>query len=125
MGKRKKQIVGKIGFCNNADLGLTDARGNPLIGGHYVYIRELNGNRCDVNIITSLEDRNGFIDMNKIKKVRKGYLYPIPKRDANFQQWSAVNLDSNIRNVKISKIRNLGIKSMKKRHRFFAGKFSK
>lgn len=125
MGKIKKQLVGKIGFCYNTDLGLKDNNGRPLRGGHYVYIRKLNGNRCDVNVITSLEDERGKLLPQKISKARRGMLYAIPVSDTNFERWSAINLDGNITNVKVSKIKNIGAKSIKKRHRFFVGKFTK
>ncbi len=119
------KIKGKIGYCTNRDLGLTNNQGQALNGGHYVYIRKVNGERCDVNVITSLEDRNGKFDYAKLHKVRKGFLYPIPKRDANFSQWSAINLDNNVKNVKVSRVKNIGVKSIKKRHKFFVGKFGK
>ncbi len=125
MSKAKKQYVGKIGFCQNNVLGFTDKYGNPLKGGHYVYIREIHGNKCNVNIVTSLEDKNEQLFCDKINKVKKGYLYPIPKHDANFSRWSAINLDGNIQNVSLTAIKNIGIVSMKKRHRFFVGKYTK
>ena len=37
MSKQKKQYVGKIGYCDNATLGIKDKYGNPVKGGHYVY----------------------------------------------------------------------------------------
>lgn len=49
----------------------------------------------------------------------------IPKKDANFTEWSAINLDSNINNVKLSDINNIGYKDIKRRHKWFVGKFSK
>lgn len=126
MSKRKKQLVGKIGYCDNRTLGIKDERGKPLRGGHYVYIREMHGaNRCNVNVITSLENKSGYYDFDKLGKVKRGYLYPVPKADANFARWSAVNLDGNIKGVKITDIQNIGLKSMKRRHRWFVGKFHK
>ena len=137
----RHRYVGKIGYCSNAALGTKGADGKPLKGGHYVYIREVSGSRCNVNVITSLEtvcrDRRGFIVKDrygepqtefaplKIEKVKRGYLYPIPKKDADFPLWSAVNLDGNIRGVKIADVKNIGAKSMKRRHKFFVGKFTK
>ncbi len=120
-----KKIKGKIGFCDNATLGIKDLNGNPLNGGHYVYIREINGNKCNVNVITSLEDKYGNFNTFKLGKVKRGYLYPIPKNDTDFSRWSAINLDGNIKNVKISKIKNIGSKKIKRRHKFFVGKFTK
>jgi len=80
--------------------------------------------RC-VNIITSLEDENGKFAFDKLHKVRKGYLYPIPKYDANFSRWSAINLDGNKKNIPLAKIIGIGNKKFKRRHRFFVGKFTK
>lgn len=141
MSRNKKQYVGKIGYCDNAALGIKDVRGKPLKGGHYVYIREVRGDRCNVNVITSLEtvqrNRRGFVIKDrygepltdfvplKLEKVKRGYLYPIPKKDADFPLWSAINLDGNINGVKIADIKNIGSKSMKRRHKFFVGKFTK
>ena len=121
----RHRYVGKIGYCSNAVLGMKGADGKPLKGGHYVYIREVSGSRCNVNVITSLEDKNGWFQIDKLHKVRRGYLYPIPKDDADFPRWSAVNLDGNVNNVKISDIKSVGAKSMKKRHRFFVGRYTK
>lgn len=127
MGKReiKKKYLGKIGYCDNSVLGITNKAGKPINGGHYVYIREINGNMCNVNVITSLENKQGSFDNFKIGKVKRGYLYPVPKDDANFSQWSAVNLDGNINGVPLSKITNVGLRNMKSRHKFFVGKFTK
>lgn len=141
MSRQKKTYVGKIGYCDNKSLGLTDKYGKPLKGGHYVYIREMDGNKCNVNVITSLEkihynqygkpakDKYGEIQTDlvdyKIDKVKKGYLYPVPKDDSNFKLWSAVNLDGNINDVKISDIKDIGQKKMKRRHSWFVGKFHK
>lgn len=125
MSRYKKTYVGKIGYCDNSVLGLTGADGKILKGGHYVYIREINGSKCNVNVITSLEDKKGQIYDKKLHKVKKGYLYPIPISDTNLAQWSAVNLDGNINNVPLSKINNIGYRSMKTRHKFIVGKFTK
>lgn len=142
MSRQKKNYVGKIGFCDNEKLGLTDKYGNPMKGGHYVYIREMKGaSKCNVNVITSLErvrrgkdgkplkDRYGnpIADYTapKIDKVKRGYLYPIPKSDSNFTEWSAINLDGNIKGVKISDIQNIGYRKMKRRHKWFVGKYTK
>ena len=65
MSRDKRRYVGKIGYCSNAALGIKDIHGKPQKGGHYVYIREVYNDRCNVNVITSLEtvrrDRRGFI----------------------------------------------------------------
>ena len=89
-----------------------------------MYIRKVHGNKCDVNLVTSLTEPTGELIENKIKKVKKGYLYPIPYKDANFSRWSAFDL-SIIKNVDVSKVVSIGEKSVKRRHKFFVGKFSK
>lgn len=115
------KIRNKIGYCKNSNLdGL-----KHLAGGHYVYIRKVNRNgSCDVNVITSLEDKNHNYDFSKLKQVRKGNTYAIPKYDANFPRWSGVNKKP-IRNVDIKDIQGIGKKRIKKRHNFFIGKFMK
>lgn len=125
MSKRKKNYVGKIAFVDNSVLGILDAYGVPMRGGHYVYIRKVSGNKCDVNVITSLEDKQSNVYPRKLNKVRRGYLYPIPKGDANFNQWSAINLDGNINGVKLSDLQSVGIRKIKDRHKWFVGKFAK
>lgn len=128
MAKNKKYVVGKIGYCDNRVLGIKGRDGKPMKGGHYVYIREITGtnkDRCNVNIITSLEDGKGHYDFAKLHKAKYGMLYPVPQSDANFSRWSAINLNGNINNIAVKDIRNIGQKSMKKRHRFFVGKFTK
>lgn len=125
MSKQKKKYVGKIGYCKNSVLGITGADGKPLIGGHYVYIREMNGNKCNVNIITSLEDKRGYYDFDKLDKARKGYLYPLPKTDAGFYRWSAINLDGNKNNVHLKDVQDIGKIKIKHRHKWFVGKFTK
>lgn len=125
MSNKKKQYVGKIGYCDNRTLGIKGADGKPLSGGHYVYIREKNGDKCNINVITSLEDKNNRYKFDKLSKVKRGYLYPIPKNEADFTQWSAINLDGNIKNIPISRIQSIGKKKIKSRHKFFVGKFTR
>lgn len=125
MGNKKKQYVGKIGYCDNRTLGIKGADGKPLNGGHYVYIREKNGDKCNINVITSLEDKNNRYKFDKLSKVKRGYLYPIPKNEADFAQWSAINLDGNIKNIPVSRIHSIGEKKIKSRHKFFVGKFTR
>lgn len=126
MSRLKKSYVGKIGFCDNKILGIKDKDGKVVKGGHYVYIREMQDNgKCNVNIITSLEDKRGNFDNFKLGKVKRGYLYPIPQTDADFTRWSAVNLDGNIKGVKVADIQNIGSRKIKQRHKFFVGKFTK
>lgn len=125
MSNKKKQYVGKIGYCDNRTLGIKGADGKPLSGGHYVHIREKNGDKCNINVITSLEDKNNRYKYDKLSKVKRGYLYPIPKNEADFTQWSAINLDGNIKNIPISRIHSIGEKKIKSRHKFFVGKFTR
>lgn len=125
MSNKKKQYVGKIGYCDNRTLGIKGADGKPLNGGHYVYIREKNSDKCNINVITSLEDKNNRYKFDKLSKVKRGYLYPIPKNEADFTQWSAINLDGNIKNIPISRIHSIGEKKIKSRHKFFVGKFTR
>ncbi len=125
MSRYKKTNVGKIGYCDNKTLGIKGADGKLLDGGHYVYIREVNGGKCNVNVITSLEDKYGNFNNFKLGKVKRGYLYPIPKNDIDLPRWSAINLDGNINNVKVSDIKNIGSKKIKSRHKFFVGKYTK
>lgn len=122
--KQKKEVVGKVGYCDNRILGIKNRYGT-YSGGHYVYIRSYKNGRCNVNVITSIENQKGVYDLKKLSKVKNGLLYPIPKNDSNFSQWSAINLDGNIQSVKLRDIQDIGKKSFKKRHRFFVGKFTK
>lgn len=125
---KKKSVVGKIGYCDNRTLGIKSTDGKPLKGGHYVYIREVTGtkkDRCNVNVITSLDDGKGYYDFDKLGKAKRGMLYPIPKPDATFPRWSAINLDGNINGIRVKDVHEIGQMSMKKRHRFFVGKFTK
>lgn len=118
MSRKKKSLVGKIGVCDNSALGI------PRTGVHYVYIRSLNGNKCDVNVITSLERRWYRFDQDKLKQVRNGNTYPIPKNDSNLPLWSGVTHNP-IKGVDVSKIRDIGKISIKQRHHFFIGKYCK
>lgn len=118
VSRYKKKHVGKIAYCDNIDLGIGTS------GGHYVYIRKVNDQKCDVNVITSLEDHKGRFNYSKIVHVRKGNTYPIPKRDANFTLWSGVT-KTPIKNIPISKLKHIGKKSIKRRHHFYIGKYAK
>ena len=121
-----KKIVGKIGYCDNSVLGIRDNNGNIMKGGHYVYIREVDKDgKANVNTITSLENKNGKYDFDKLHNAKFGHLYPIPVNDANFSRWSAINLGGNLNNIPLSKIEKIGSKHIKRRHQFFVGKFTK
>lgn len=113
-----KSISGQVGYCENRYLkGL-----EKIPGGHYVYITRNNKDgTCEVNVITSLENRNKTLNSNRINNVKKGYVYPIPISDANFNQWSGVGNNPKI--VKVKDIQNIGIKKIKDKHKFYLGKF--
>ncbi len=115
----KKKYKGKIGFVLDKDLKIS----RDPYKGHYVYIREDNGSKLKVNIITSLEDKNHCLNETKINKVKKGYLYPIPFKDADFPRWSAFDLTTKI--ISKNKILDIGKNKVKRKHKFFVGKFSK
>lgn len=105
----KKTIKNKIGYVDNKYLGINRPK------GHYVYICKVNNDgTCDVNVVTSLEDRNHRYDFEKIKQVRKGNTYPLPHYDTNFVRWSGVT-HKPIKNVPIDKVQDMG-KKIKKRH---------
>lgn len=117
-----KSIKNKIGYCRNKHLKGVKGKKNK---GHYVYIRQVNvDGTCDVNVITSLEDKDKNITPSKIKQVRRGNTYPIPYYDANFTRWSGVN-KTPIKNVNQKYIKDIGKKKIKKRHYFFINKFMK
>lgn len=125
MSKRKNKIVGKIGFCDNKTLGIKNADGSPLEGGHYVYIREVKKNKCKVNVVTSLEDKKHRLNQRKLYKVKHGFVYPIPKKDANFNRWSAIDLSGNIKDIPQKDIKQIGNRSIKRRHKTFINRFTK
>lgn len=130
MSKLKKSYVGKIGYCDNKNLGI-----KAKSQGHYVYIRKVYGKKCDVNIITSLERYNmpdprkdktaiNALSDKKLFYARLGSTYPIPFNDSNFSKWSGIKKDV-IKGVNLADIQDVGKKYIKKRHRFFIGKFMK
>lgn len=116
----RKKLNGKIGYCLNNKLGIR----NDFNDGHYVYIRKDNGNTVDVNIITSLEDDNNYFKIKRINKIKKGYIYAIPKKDSNFNLWSGVDL-TQIKNIKKEYIKSVDLKKIKRRHKWFIGLFGK
>ena len=116
-----KKIKGQIGYCDNKYLpGL-----EHLPGGHYVYIREVRSDgKCDVNVVTSLEDKNRKFNLDKLKQVKRGNTYSVPKDDSNFSRWSGIN-KTPICDIDVSKIQDIGKKKIRTRHKFFIGKFLK
>ena len=118
---KKEKIKGQIAYCENKDLkGL-----EHLKGGHYVYIRNVDDNgKCSVNVITSLETSPFNYNQEKLKHVRKGNTYAIPFYDSNFSKWSGVT-KTPIDNVDLNALKNVGIKKIKRKHKFYIGKFCK
>lgn len=115
--KNYKKIKNQIGYIENKYLGI------PRPGGHYVYIREVNKNgTCDVNVVTSLEDKNKVVNQKKIKQVKQGNTYALPLFDTTFTRWSGINKKP-IKDVPINKIQDIGKKKVKRRHDFFIGKY--
>ena len=120
-----KKLTGKIGYCDNHNLRLKDKQGRYIPGGHYVYIREDNKNgTCNVNVVTSLEELSGRYSLNKLKQVRNGNIYVIPKNDANFSRWSGISHNA-INNIATTTIQDIGKKKIRHRHKFFVNKFMK
>ena len=115
------KIKGKIGYVENKNLkGL-----EHLSGGHYVYINEDNKDgTCNVNVVTSLESGKEQYSLHKLRHVRKGNTYPIPFYDANFSKWSGITRKS-INNVLVADIKDIGKKKIKRRHKFYIGKYMK
>ena len=120
--RRKRKLKNKIGFVNNKHLRIYYKK-----GGHYVFIRKVNKNgTCDVNVLTSLEHRNKqtkkleFTD-NKIRHLKLGNSYAIPKTDTNLPKWSGVKKEVKV--VDTKHIKNVNRYYIKKRHWFFIGKY--
>lgn len=116
MKKKKNKLVGKIGWCDKDVLGLED--------GHYVFIRKTYGNKCSVNTFTSLKKRNGKYKLNKIQDIENGKIYPIPKKDLSLPRFSGIHKNT-IKNVPVSKIRNIGTHQLKRRHHHYIRKYMK
>lgn len=112
-----KYYEGKVGWCDKDTLGLSL--------GHYVFIRKIKKNGlCDVNTLTSIEDNDGYFNISKIKKIKNGVIYPIPKSDDTLRKFGGVDKRV-IKNVPINKIQNLGFNSIKKRHHYYIKKYLK
>lgn len=116
--KNKSGPVGQIGYCDNSKLGIDKP------GGHYVYIRSVEGGKCDVNVVTSLERGKEQFISAKIKHIRKGYTYPIPYYDADFREWSGIKNNA-IKGVSLSEVRNIGVKGISDKHKAFINKHLK
>lgn len=114
--KKKNKLIGKIGWCDKETLGLSN--------GHYVFIRHQYGNKCSVNTVTSLKNKNGKYKLNKLKDVEIGKIYPIPKKDLSLPRFSGIHKNV-IKNVPVSKIRNIGFTRLKRRHHHCIRKYMK
>ena len=115
MGKKSKHI-GKIGWCDKDVLGLPK--------GHYVFIRRVKNDKCDVNTFTSLERNNGRFKLDKINYIRNGSIYPIPKNDVTLSKFSGVDKRI-IKDIPISKIQDKGCYTLKRRHHHYIQKYVK
>lgn len=60
MKKRRDDIVGKIGYATKDILHLSK--------GHYVFIRDVKGEKCSINTVTSIKDNDGNYKNNKLNK---------------------------------------------------------
>lgn len=111
----------KIGYVDNRYLGIDKP------SGHYVYIRKVNNDgTCDVNVFTSLEHKdketNKFVFTdNKLKHLKYGNTYSIPKTDTNLPKWSGIKKE--VKTIKTEHIKDVGKYYIKKRHWFIIGKF--
>ena len=98
------KIKNKIGYCDDKDLGIKKS------GGRYVYINSVNKNgTCNVNVVTSPENKDKKFNLKKLSQLRKGNIYLIPRHDASFKLWTGVT-KTPIKYVKTSKISNIGSK---------------
>ncbi len=91
------QYVGNIGLVDDNILFGKSSSG----GQHYVLISSFNqkNNKVRVNVIQSLEDKQGNIKQNLIGYLRQGRIFPIPKRHANFTKWSGIRRNDFHRNL--------------------------
>ena len=114
--KKRNKLVGKIGWCDKDTLGLSN--------GHYVFIRNQYRGKCSVNTVTSLKNRSGKYKLHKIKDIEIGRVYPIPKKDLSLPRFSGIHKNI-IKNVPVSKIKNIGSYQLKRRHHHYIRKYMK
>lgn len=83
-----------------------------LITGYKIDDNVLDKKEVDViaNVLTSIADKDGHIEDNKLRKVSNGLLIFIPSNETNSQRLSAVKLLVNNRNEKEN--RNLKVKDL-------------
>ena len=116
MSNKKSKHIGKIGWCDSDVLGLSR--------GHYVYIRKVRNGKCEVNTFTSIEDDDEFLDFRKVKKIKTGEIYPIPKSDLTLRKFSGID-HRVIKNISIHDIKNKGRFRIKNRHKHYIYKYMK
>ena len=91
----------------------------------YVFIRKVKRNvLCDINTLTSIENRNGRYEIPKIDMIKKGVIYPIPKNDDSLRRFGGVDKRI-IKNVPLEKINNLGNNYIKRKHHYYIKKYMK
>lgn len=79
---------------------------------------------CDVNTFTSLEKSNGNYKFDKLDYVRKGQIYAVSKNDCSLPLFSGVDKRV-IHNIPLSKIKDVGKNSIKRRHHHYIQKYVK
>lgn len=112
----EKKYKGKIGW---ADGNILNTR-----SGHYVFIRSCKNSKCKVNTFTSIENYYAQISSTKIKKVKEGKIYAIPKTDLNLKRFSGIDKRV-ISNVDIKDIKIKKKVKLKRRHNFYIYKYMK
>jgi hypothetical protein len=113
--KKTKPKTGLVGYVENKNLGI------PISGGHYVYIRSVKDGKCEVNVITSLENKQFDFDKNKISKIKYGYVYALPRGETNFTLWSGVK--NEIKTIDPAKIKSVGNRYICPRHQKIIEKY--
>ena len=114
---KKRKNVGKVGWCDAKTLGLSR--------GHFVYIRSIKHDKCDINTFSSIEDKSGKIELPKVDYIKKGLLYAVPTADLTLPRFSGVDKRV-IKNIPLGKIKHIGGRySIKKRHKWYIKKYLK
>ena len=110
-----KSLVGKMGWCDAQTLGLSE--------GHYVFIRSVNGDKCDVNTLTSIRDKqtNMFV-VKKMEKVEDGIIYPIPLKDCSLPLFGGVHKNA-IKDIPINKIQDINKNTLHKKHHYYIKRY--
>ena len=110
-----KNLVGKMGWCDAQTLGLSE--------GHYVFIRSVNGDKCDVNTLTSIRDKqtNMFV-VKKMEKVEDGIIYPIPLKDCSLPLFGGVHKNA-IKDIPINKIQDINKNTLHKKHHYYIKRY--